>query len=73
MSRRSRRSATLGDSTALVAALAASRRECVVAQSQLHINGTLYGAIGVYMVALDDLAGHLTGDRERFWLKARKY
>jgi hypothetical protein len=57
----------------LLVALEACRRECNKAQAQLTIGGEAYRAISAYMVALDDLAGHLTGDRERFWIKARRY
>jgi hypothetical protein len=57
----------------LLAALEACRRECNKAQAQLTIEGEAYRAISAYMVALDDLAGHLTGERERFWIKARRY
>ncbi len=73
MTRRSGRSPTLHDPAALLSALEACRRECNKAQAQLTIGGEAYRAISAYMVALDDLAGHLTGDRERFWIKARRY
>lgn len=73
MTRRSGRSDTLADSAALLATLAACRRECIRAQACLSINGDLYKAITLYRAMLDDLAGHLTGDREAFWNKSRKY
>ena len=69
MNRRRRRIFTLMDEHELLNAIGECRRACLAAKAKADIHHPVYDACSGLMVAIDDAAAVLTGNRGYFWLK----
>lgn len=74
MSRRNTRRSDLNvvEQQELIAAIHVARRGAIKAQTSLSSQSETYRLCNVLTEAVDDLAEHLTGDRELFWGKPNR-
>ncbi len=64
---RSRRSFGAPDAREALAALESCRRAMVAVCAKAPVGSQVYRAADAVLTAIDDMAGAITGDRERFW------